>query len=579
MNDFAKLDLIEPLRRAIAAQNYVKPTPIQAQAIPALLQGRDVLGCAQTGTGKTAAFTLPVLQHLAGQKAPRGKRPVRALILSPTRELAAQIGESIEAYAKHLNLRHLVMFGGVNEKPQIRALERGVDLLVACPGRLLDLHGRGFVDLTHVDFFVLDEADRMLDMGFVPDVRRILKALRGERQNLLFSATMPPSVAKLANTFMTDPVRIDITPESTTVEAIDQRVMFVEKSDKTQLLSELLVDLKVESTIVFTRTKHGANRLTKKLERAGFKAAAIHGNKSQNARRRALEGFQDGSITILVATDVASRGIDVESVTHVFNFDLPNEPESYVHRIGRTGRAGRAGTAIAFCDDSEGEYLRDIEKTIGESITVDTTHAFHSEKAMNAVPAARSAGGRGKSRGGRRRSSNRRSGGRKSRGGGSKNQNAPKQRQSTRSERSHGERKERVESASRGNDSRQARDDARQEQGEGTGRRSSSRRRGRRGGRGRSGQGERPAGARTSQREGNAEGSGASSEPRQGSGSGRQSSERRTSRGARQRANARNLQATSGSQPSGQRAKGAAADTSKQPRRTRRDRRPLSERD
>src|SRR5690554_1820372 len=341
LNDFSKLDLIEPLQRAIAAQNYTSPTPIQAQAIPALLKGRDVLGCAQTGTGKTAAFSLPVLQHLAAAKPSKGKRPIRALVLSPTRELAAQIGESMEVYGKHLPLRHLVMFGGVNEKPQIRALERGVDILVACPGRLLDLQGRGYVDLTNVDFFVLDEADRMLDMGFVPDVRRILKLMRGQRQNLLFSATMPPSVAKLASTFMTDPVRIDITPETATVEAIEQKLMFVDKSDKAQLLSELLADLDVDSAIVFTRTKHGANRLTKKLESAGFKAAAIHGNKSQNARRRALDGFQEGSVNILVATDVASRGIDVESVTHVFNYDLPNEPESYVHRIGRTGRAGR----------------------------------------------------------------------------------------------------------------------------------------------------------------------------------------------------------------------------------------------
>ncbi len=418
LKDFSELDLIEPLQRAIEAQNYVQPTPIQAQAIPPLLRERDLLGCAQTGTGKTAAFALPVLQHLSASQKPGSKRHIRALVLSPTRELASQIGDSFKAYGQNLPLRHHVVFGGVNEKSQIRAMERGVDILVACPGRLLDLQSRGYIDLSHVEFFILDEADRMLDMGFVPDVRRIMKAMgKGKRQNLLFSATLPDSVVKLASSFLSNPIRIDITPETATVDAIDQKVMFVDKSDKSALLCDLLVDRDVESTIVFTRTKRRANSLTKKLDRAGFKAMAIHGNKSQNARRRALNAFQDGSTQILVATDVAARGIDVDTVTHVFNYDLPNEPESYVHRIGRTGRAGRSGVAIAFCDDREGSNLRAIEKTIGEEIELDKDHGFHQDKVMASARSGRkSSGGRN-----RRKSSGRRSSGRKRRSSGRRN--------------------------------------------------------------------------------------------------------------------------------------------------------------
>ena len=386
MKDFAELNLIEPIRRAIKEKKYENPTPIQAQAIPHLLNGRDVMGCAQTGTGKTAAFALPVLQHLAAQKPPKGKRPVRALILSPTRELASQIGESFEAYGKYLPMRHTTMFGGTSAKRQIRAMNKGVDILVACPGRLLDLHGRGHVDLTQVDYFILDEADRMLDMGFIPDVRRIMKAMGNQkRQNLLFSATMPKSVTKLASSFLSNPVRIDITPETPAVEAVHQNVMFVDKSKKRKLLCDLLVDRDVDSTIVFMRTKRRANKLTRQLDKAGFKVAAIHGNKSQNARRRALDSFQQGKVKILVATNVAARGLDVDTITHVFNYDIPNDPKSYVHRIGRTGRAGRKGAAIAFCAKSEGKNLLAIEKELGEKIDVDRDHRFHGDQIMNAV--------------------------------------------------------------------------------------------------------------------------------------------------------------------------------------------------
>jgi len=393
LDSFDSLDLIEPLRRALAAQDYEAPTPIQARAIPPLLQGRDVLGCAQTGTGKTAAFALPTLQHISQRK--RSGRPViRALVLTPTRELAAQIDESFSAYGRYLELRSLVIFGGVNQRPQVEALRRGVDVLVATPGRLLDLHGQGFIDFGDVDFFVLDEADRMLDMGFIHDIRRVLKLLPNERQNLLFSATMPDPIVKLARGFLHDPVRVEVDPQSTTVESIEQHVMFVAKADKKRLLRELLRDPEIESTIVFTRTKHGANRVVKELSKTGVEAAAIHGNKSQSARTRALKGFKDGRIRVLVATDIASRGIDVEGVSHVFNYDLPNIPESYVHRIGRTGRAGRAGIAIAFCDESEVPFLRDIERLTKSSIDVDDDHEWHLEDARRDAAARAQGGGR-----------------------------------------------------------------------------------------------------------------------------------------------------------------------------------------
>ncbi|MBM4293036.1 MAG: DEAD/DEAH box helicase [Deltaproteobacteria bacterium] len=383
MSSFESLLLIEPLLSAVREQGYATPTPIQLKAIPPLLEGRDVLGCAQTGTGKTAAFALPILQHLARRPAPGGRRKIRALVLSPTRELAAQIGESFEAYARFLPaLTHTVIFGGVNATPQISRLRAGFDVLVATPGRLLDLHGQGEVDLGGVEFFVLDEADRMLDMGFIHDVRRVLRALPAKKQNLLFSATMPPDIVNLAGDFLHAPVSVEVTPESTTAERIAQRVMFVEQTDKRHLLAHLLSQPEVRQSIVFTRTKHGANRLVQQLERDGHAAAAIHGNKSQNARERALDGFRAGTLPTLVATDIAARGIDVPGVSHVFNYDLPNEPESYVHRIGRTGRAGESGLAVAFCDATEGAYLRDIERLIGMSIEVDAQHAWHCPAAV-----------------------------------------------------------------------------------------------------------------------------------------------------------------------------------------------------
>jgi ATP-dependent RNA helicase RhlE len=406
LENFQELDLIEPLQRAIAAENYETPTAIQAQAIPPILDGRDLLGCAQTGTGKTAAFALPVLDLLSrGESDPKRRRP-RALILSPTRELAAQIRSSFGTYGKFLPLKSTVIFGGVSEKPQIRDLKKGVDAIVATPGRFLDLLNRGFIDLSAIEFFVLDEADRMLDMGFIHDIRRVIKQLPTQRQNLLFSATLPSSIVKLANSLLRDPVRVEIAPETPTIDAIEQRLMFVQKSDKTRLMVDLLEDPSVQRSIVFTRTKHGANRLTKRLDKAGFPAIAIHGNKSQNARRRALDGFRKGSYNVLVATDVASRGIDVDDVTHVFNFDLPDEPESYVHRIGRTGRAGRSGVAVSFCDTSEGHKLRSIEKTIAQPIPPDEDHNYHCQAAIPSRN-SRGGGGRRRSGGGRRRSSGR----------------------------------------------------------------------------------------------------------------------------------------------------------------------------
>ena len=391
MQDFASLGLAEPLAQAVSACGYTTPTPVQAQSIPPLLAGRDVLGCAQTGTGKTAAFALPVLQHLSAEPfRGRGRRPIRALVLTPTRELAAQIGASFVTYGVGLGLRHHVIFGGVGQAPQVRALRAGIDILVACPGRLLDLQSQGHVDLSEVERFVLDEADRMLDMGFIHDVRRVLRLLPGKKQNLLFSATMPRAIVDLAGSFLRDPVEVSVTPEVLTVEAIQQKVMFVSKADKRRLLAHILREGGIEQALVFTRTKHGANRLVKQLDQAGIEAQAIHGNKSQTARTRALDAFRSGQLGVLVATDVASRGIDVDGVSHVFNFDLPHEPESYVHRIGRTGRAGRAGNAVAFCDQTEGGLLRDIERLIGARIEIDREHRWHAEDAVPTRPVPRS---------------------------------------------------------------------------------------------------------------------------------------------------------------------------------------------
>jgi len=376
MTDFQSLGLSKTLLKAVEDEGYTTPTPVQQQSIPPLLDGRDVLGVAQTGTGKTAAFALPVLQIMERRRT-QGKRYIRALILSPTRELAAQIDERFDAYSKNMDIRHRVIFGGVKQNPQVRDLNKGLDILVATPGRLLDLIGQGFIDLSSVEFFVLDEADRMLDMGFIRDIEKVLKLLPKKRQNLLFSATMPKSIAKLAGSFLNNAVMVDVSPKEMTVDRIEQKIMFLRKADKRRLLVKLIKEQKVERGIVFTRTKHGANRLVKQLGQSNLSAAAIHGNKSQGARTRALAGFKDGSIPILVATDIASRGIDVEGITHVFNYDLPNEPESYVHRIGRTARAGRSGIAYAFCDDTESGYLVGIQQLIGKEIPVDSQHEFH----------------------------------------------------------------------------------------------------------------------------------------------------------------------------------------------------------
>ena len=382
---FSDLDLIEPLLRALSAKNYTTPTPIQAQAIPPMLAGKDLLGVAQTGTGKTAAFGLPILQQLAKARAPAGARSVRALVLAPTRELAIQIGEEIRAYGRHLNLRQAVVFGGVGQQPQVRALARGVDVLIATPGRLLDLLGQGHLRLDRVTHFVLDEADRMLDMGFIHDVRRVVSALPKRRQTAFFSATMPHEVARLAGDILTDPLRIEVAPSATTVERVEQHVFFVETANKRALLAEVLKDPALSRVIVFSRTKHGANRIAQQLEKRGVDAAAIHGNKSQGARQRALEGFKAGRVRVLVATDIAARGIDVDEVSHVINFDLPNEPESYVHRIGRTARAGAAGVALSFCDAGEREFLRDIEKLTRQRLAVVDEHPFHAA-AVSAAP-------------------------------------------------------------------------------------------------------------------------------------------------------------------------------------------------
>jgi len=385
LTTFSKLDLHPKLLRALEELGYQEPTPIQAQAIPPLLRGDDVLGCAQTGTGKTAAFTLPILQKLVETPSETKRRRIRALVLTPTRELADQIAESVKDYGRFTDVRYTMVCGGVGSGKQIDALKRGIDVLVATPGRLLDLYDQGHIQLRDVDFFVLDEADRMLDMGFIHSVRKVLSFLPKKRQNLLFSATMPPSIQKLAATFLEQPVQIAVTPQATPVERIEQSVMFVDRNDKTALLTHFLKEEDVDRAIVFARTKHGANRLAQKLEKSKIGAAAIHGNKTQSARRRALESFKKNETGVLVATDIVARGIDIDDVSHVINFDLPNEPESYVHRIGRTARAGRGGTAISFCDATEGSYLLAIERLIDDMIPVIDDHPYHSPEAEGAL--------------------------------------------------------------------------------------------------------------------------------------------------------------------------------------------------
>lgn len=374
---FENLNLAEPILKALRAEGYVQPTPIQEQSIPVILEKRDLLGCAQTGTGKTAAFALPILQQLYLQKTSGADMgSIKALIVTPTRELAIQIDESFSAYGKYTGIRHLAIFGGVSQNAQTQALRKGLDVLVATPGRLLDLITQGFISLKHIRLFVLDEADRMLDMGFIHDVRKIISKLPAQRQTLLFSATMPREIAVMAHAILTNPVKVEVTPVSSTVEIIKQEVYFVEKGNKLPLLIHLLKGSVDANALIFTRTKHGADKVAKSLNRAEIKANAIHGNKSQAARQKALSSFKSEEIRVLVATDIAARGIDVEALSHVINFDLPNVPETYVHRIGRTGRAGAGGTALSFCDGEEKAYLKDITKLIARPIPVVDQHPF-----------------------------------------------------------------------------------------------------------------------------------------------------------------------------------------------------------
>jgi ATP-dependent RNA helicase RhlE len=376
---FAALGLIDPLQRAVAAAGYQKPTPIQAQAIPHLLAGRDVLGCAQTGTGKTAAFALPILDRLARQPRRAGRGP-RALVLTPTRELATQIADGFADYGANVSSKCAVVFGGVGQGPQVQALRRNVDIVVATPGRLLDLMAQGHAHFDVCETLVLDEADRMLDMGFIDPIRRIIAALPRRRQNLMFSATMPREIAELAHRILVDPVNVAVAPVSSTVELITQWVLHVDRGDKRALLREVLRDPKMTRVLVFTRTKRGANKVAEELDRKGVRADAIHGNKSQGARQRALEAFKRGGIRVLVATDIAARGIDVEGVTHVINFELPVEPESYVHRIGRTARAGASGVALSFCDREERDALRAIERLTRTPVRVVQDHPFSKQR-------------------------------------------------------------------------------------------------------------------------------------------------------------------------------------------------------
>ena len=374
---FQELGLKGPILKALAQQGYERPSPIQEKAIPPALAGKDVLGCAQTGTGKTCAFAAPILQRLAARQV-KG-RPIRALILTPTRELALQIQESFQAYGRHLPLRSAVIFGGVGQNPQVEQLKKGVDILVATPGRLGDLYNQKFVDLSRLEIFVLDEADRMLDMGFIHDVRRILGWLPKKKQTLFFSATMPPEVQGLVDSLLVDPVKVAVDPVSSPVEVIQQSLYYVDRGNKSKLLASLIFELGVKNALVFTRTKHGANKVAGDLGKAGISAAAIHGNKSQTARQQALADFKSGKVQVLVATDIAARGLDIEELSHVFNYNLPDVPETYVHRIGRTGRAGHEGTAISFCDANEKEELKAIQKLLGRPIPVVEDHPWPME--------------------------------------------------------------------------------------------------------------------------------------------------------------------------------------------------------
>jgi ATP-dependent RNA helicase RhlE len=387
--DFKELALIEPILKALTEEGYTQPTPIQEQSIPILLERRDLLGCAQTGTGKTAAFAIPILQVLHQQKQTfRGPGTVKALILTPTRELAIQIDESFSAYGRHCNVSHTVIFGGVSQHSQTQAMRRGIDVLIATPGRLLDLMSQGYIDLRYLEIFVLDEADRMLDMGFIHDVKKVIAKLPAKRQTLFFSATMPPEIQKLSQVLLHNPGKVEVTPPSSTVDMIEQRLYFVDKASKPSLLLDILKDNDAKSVLVFTRTKHGADKLVKILHKSNITAAAIHGNKSQNNRQNALNGFKNYELRVLVATDIAARGIDIDALGLVINYELPDVPETYVHRIGRTGRAGASGVAITFCDADERIELRDIQRLIAKNIPVIEGHPY---PAGNASPAGEAA--------------------------------------------------------------------------------------------------------------------------------------------------------------------------------------------
>lgn len=383
---FNELNLIEPVLRALQQEGYDTPTPIQQQAIPVVLQGRDLMGCAQTGTGKTCAFAVPIIQNLYNNRSNENRRKIRCLVVTPTRELAIQIQESFEAYGRHTGLKSVVIFGGVGQKPQTDAIQRGTDILVATPGRLLDLMNQGFISLRDIQYFVLDEADRMLDMGFVHDVKKLIKALPQRRQSLFFSATMPPEIVNLANTILSNPASVSVTPVSSTADTVQQYLYHTDKQNKINLLTDILKDRSIETALVFTRTKHGADKVVRMLIKSGIRAEAIHGNKGQSARQRALSNFKDKTTRVLVATDIAARGIDIDELAWVINYDIPNIPETYVHRIGRTGRAGASGTALSFCEHEERPYIRDIEKLIRKSIPLAEANPYPASNAP--VPVA-----------------------------------------------------------------------------------------------------------------------------------------------------------------------------------------------
>jgi len=403
---FENLNLIEPILRALKTEGYTTPTPIQEQAIPIILRHQDLLGCAQTGTGKTAAFAIPMLQLLYQDRLQhKEQKTIKALILTPTRELAIQINESFAAYGRHTGIKHTVIFGGVSQNPQVDTIRRGVDVLVATPGRLLDLMNQRIVHLDHVKMLVLDEADRMLDMGFVHDVKKIIAKVPVKRQTLFFSATMPNEIQQLANTILTNPEKVEVTPVSSTADTIQQELYYVEKNDKRSLLAHILKDKNIKTALVFTRTKHGADKVVKDLVKIGITAEAIHGNKSQNARQRALANFKNRTTRVLIATDIAARGIDIDDLTHVINYEIPNIPETYVHRIGRTGRAGASGIALTFCDQEELDFLKDIHKLIAKQIPVNEEHPYPMSPqsiVANHAASQTKGGGGGRSGGGQR---------------------------------------------------------------------------------------------------------------------------------------------------------------------------------